>query len=48
MDPLATIVYDALRPRFIQLRRLDELCELVDILVHEVIVVLFSVRASCA
>ena len=36
MDPLATILYDALRARFIQLQRLDELCELVDILVHEV------------
>ena len=36
IDPLATILYDALRPRFIQLYALDELCEIVDILTHEV------------
>lgn len=36
MDPLATILYDAMRPRFIHLHSLTELCELVDILVHEV------------
>ena len=36
MDPLATILYDAMRPRFIHLHSLNELCELVDILVHEV------------
>lgn len=37
MDPLATILYDAMRPRFIHLHSLQELCQLVDILVHEVI-----------
>lgn len=36
MDPLATILYDALRPRFIHLHELEELCEIVDILAHEV------------
>ena len=36
MDPLATILYDALRPRFIHLHALEELCEIVDILTHEV------------
>lgn len=36
MDPLCTILYDALRPVFIQLQSLDELCGLVDILKHEV------------
>ena len=36
IDPLATILYDALRPRFIHLYALDELCEIVDILAHEV------------
>lgn len=36
MDPLATILYDALRPQFIHLHALDELCEIVDILTHEV------------
>ena len=36
MDPLCTILYDALRPVFIQLQSLDELCGLVDILQHEV------------
>ena len=35
MDPLATILYDALRPRFIHLHSLEELCEIVDILTHE-------------
>ena len=35
VDPLATILYDALRPRFIQLHSLEELCEIVDILTHE-------------
>ncbi len=36
MEPLCTSLYDALRPRFILLQRLDDLCELVDILKHEV------------
>lgn len=36
MEPLCTILYDTLRPRFIQLQHLNELCELVDILQHEV------------
>lgn len=36
MDPLCTILYDALRPAFITLQPLEELCELVDILKHEV------------
>ena len=35
MDPLATILYDALRPRFIHLHALEELCEIVNILSHE-------------
>ncbi|KAK9817306.1 hypothetical protein WJX72_012420 [[Myrmecia] bisecta] len=37
MDPLCTILYDTLRPAFIQLQDLDDLCELVDILEHEVL-----------
>ncbi|KAL0022928.1 hypothetical protein WJX77_008565 [Trebouxia sp. C0004] len=37
MDPLATILYDALRPQFIHIHALDELCEVVDILTHEVV-----------
>ncbi|EIE20882.1 Sec34-domain-containing protein [Coccomyxa subellipsoidea C-169] len=37
MDPLCTVLYDALRPVFIQLQSLDELCGLVDILQHEVL-----------
>ncbi|KAK9909756.1 hypothetical protein WJX75_006999 [Coccomyxa subellipsoidea] len=37
MDPLCTILYDALRPVFIQLQSLDELCGLLDILQHEVL-----------
>ena len=36
MDPLCTVLYDALRPAFIQLQSLDDLCALVDILQHEV------------
>ncbi len=36
LEPLATILYDWLRPRFVQLHDFDELCELVDILKHEV------------
>ena len=47
MDPLATILYDALRPRFIQLHHLDELCELVDILVHEVNSILHDAFGLC-
>jgi hypothetical protein len=37
MDPLCTLLYDALRPAFIQLQSLDDLCALVDILQHEVL-----------
>ncbi|MEW5317182.1 MAG: hypothetical protein WDW38_008507 [Sanguina aurantia] len=37
MEPLATMLYDALRPHIVQLHHLDELCELVDILKHEVL-----------
>lgn len=37
MDPLCTLLYDALRPRFILLSRLEDLAELADILQHEVI-----------
>ena len=33
---LCTILYDTLRPRYIQLQDLDELCQLVDILQQEV------------
>ena len=36
MDPLCTVLYDALRPTFIQLQSLEALCNLVDILQHEV------------
>ena len=36
MDPLCTVLYDALRPAFITLQPLEDLCELVDILKHEV------------
>lgn len=36
MEPLATMLYDTLRPHIVQLQHLDELCELVDILKHEV------------
>lgn len=35
-EPLCTILYDALRPAVIQLHSIDKLCELVDILKHEV------------
>lgn len=48
MDPLCTILYDALRPVFIQLQSLDELCGLVDILQHEVIATPFLSRWGCA
>ena len=37
MDPLCTVLYDALRPVFIQLQSLESLCSLVDILQHEVL-----------
>ena len=37
MDPLCTLLYDALRPAFIQLQSLDDLCALVVILQHEVL-----------
>lgn len=36
MDPLCVLLYDALRPRFILLQRLEDLAELLDILQHEV------------
>ena len=36
MDPLCHVLYDVLRPAFITLQPLEELCELVDILKHEV------------
>ena len=36
VDPLCTILYDMLRPAIIQLQSLDQLCELVAILQHEV------------
>lgn len=36
MDPLCTILYDALRPALITMQPLEDLCELVDILKHEV------------
>ena len=36
MDPLCTVLYDALRPAFIQLQSLEALCNLADILQHEV------------
>jgi len=36
MDPLCQVLYDVLRPAFITLQPLEELCELVDILKHEV------------
>ncbi len=47
MDPLCTILYDALRPLFIQLQSLDELCGLVDILQHEVIATPFLSCWDC-
>lgn len=37
MEPLCTVLYDALRPVFIQLQSLEALCSLVDILQHEVV-----------
>lgn len=36
MEPLCNILYDVLRPLLVQLQGVDELCELVDILKHEV------------
>jgi hypothetical protein len=35
-DPLCTLLYDVLRPAIIGLHDVDELCELVDVLKHEV------------
>ena len=35
VDPLCMVLYDMLRPAFIQLQDLDDLCEIVDILLHE-------------
>ena len=35
VEPLCMVLYDMLRPAFIQLQDLDDLCELVDILQHE-------------
>lgn len=37
MDPLCVILYDVLRPLIIQLQDMDDLCELIDILKHEVL-----------
>jgi hypothetical protein len=36
MEPLCNVLYDVLRPLVVQLQDVDELCELVDILKHEV------------
>ena len=36
MEPLCGALYDVLRPLVVQLQDIDELCELVDILKHEV------------
>ena len=36
MEPLGSCLYDALRPVFVQLSDVDQLCELIDILKHEV------------
>ena len=36
MEPLCTVLYDVLRPVVVQMQEVDELCELVDILKHEV------------
>lgn len=36
MEPLCGVLYDVLRPLVVQLQDIDELCELVDILKHEV------------
>ncbi|EFJ48495.1 component of oligomeric golgi complex 3 [Volvox carteri f. nagariensis] len=37
LEPLATMLYDQLRPAVVNMQDLDELCELVDILKHEVL-----------
>ncbi|KAG2494830.1 hypothetical protein HYH03_007071 [Edaphochlamys debaryana] len=37
LEPLATLLYDQLRPAVVVMQDLDELCELVDILKHEVL-----------
>ncbi|GLC45161.1 hypothetical protein PLESTB_000428800 [Pleodorina starrii] len=37
LEPLATMLYDQLRPAVVIMQDLDELCELVDILKHEVL-----------
>jgi hypothetical protein len=47
MDPLCTLLYDTLRPAYIQLQGLDELCELVDILKHEVRACLYVCLSVC-
>lgn len=36
LEPLGQLLYDVLRPRFVQLTDMDMLAELVDILQHEV------------
>ena len=36
LQPLGQLLYDALRPRLVQLQDIDLLCELIDILHHEV------------
>eukprot|EP00798_Chlamydomonas_sp_ICE-L_P008686 gene8686-34133_t len=38
MEPLCTVLYDVLRPLVVQIHEIDELCELVDILKHELVV----------
>lgn len=37
LEPLCTILYDSLRPTFISMSEMDQLCELVDIMRHEVL-----------
>lgn len=37
LEPLGQLLYDLLRPRFVQLADLDTLAELIDILQHEVL-----------
>ena len=36
LEPLGQLLYDLLRPRFVQLADMDLLAELIDILQHEV------------
>jgi hypothetical protein len=36
LEPLGQLLYDLLRPRFVQLADMDTLAELIDILQHEV------------